>query len=358
MDAATKNTALCTEKPIKTAIIGMGMMGFSQFRNCFLPMKQYEVTAVCEVYEPNIIRFNEYCESHGLHIPLYTDYKEMLETADFDLAVIVTPDYQHEQQAIDCLKAGKHLRLEKPMAITLEGCERMIDTWKEHPQIVQIGYELRYASVITKMREYLPMIGTPKMIWCHEFRHPFLQKDGLIPNWITKKQYSGGTLLEKNCHHFDLFNMFAGSKPVSVYASGDNQVIYKETDVLDNAFVTVNYANGMRAMLSLCMFSPELKAQKHMHALEIGVMGDKGRMELKDDCLYVWDRDGKSETSYTYLRTNFEAHSEDILLSLEELANCIYENKQPYTDIYTGHDSARISLAAEKSAENGTIEYL
>lgn len=343
--------------PIKTAIIGLGMMGFSQFRNCFLPMKEYEVTAVCEIYEPNIKRFQNYCNEHNLEIPLYHDYKEMLEKADFELAVIVTPDYQHEQQAIDCLKANKHLRLEKPMSISLDGCNRLLEVWQSHPQIVQVGYELRYSDTIEKMRSFLPLLGQIKMIWCHEFRHPFLHKDGLIPDWIIQKKYSGGTLLEKNCHHFDLFNMFAGSEPVSVYAVGDNQVIYKDTDVLDNAFVTVNYKNGVHAMLSLCMFSPELKNQKHMHALEIGILGDQGRMELKDDILCLWDREGKSETVYTYLRTNYEAHSEDIERSLIELADCIHNGKQPFSDIYAGINSSKVSLAAENSASTGQIQY-
>lgn len=336
----------------------MGMMGFSQLRNCFDALPQYEVTALCEVYEPNILKVRKYLEDTGRDIPIYTDYHQMLEKADFELAVIVTPDYLHEEIAIECLKAGKHLRLEKPMAITLEGLWRIVDTWQAHPQIVQIGYELRYAAAIEKMYELLPHIGTPKMIWCHEFRHPFLKKDGLIPDWITKKQYSGGTLLEKNCHHFDLFNMFAGSEPVSVYASGDNQVIYKDTDVLDNAFVTVNYKNGVRAMLSLCLFSPELKTQKHMHALEFGILGDKGRLELKDDNLYLWDREGKSETHYAYLRSNFESHSEDILRALNELSDCIYHNRQPFADIYTGLNSAITALAAEASAKDGSIKII
>lgn len=344
---------------IKTAVIGVGMMGFSQIRNCFMPMEEYEVTAVCDVYEPNLKRVTAYFEDVGAEVEIYRDYHELLEKADFELAVIVTPDYLHEEIAAACLEAGKHLRLEKPMAITEEGLRRIVEVHRQHPQVVQIGYELRYADIICKMREWLPKVGAPKMIWCHEFRHPFLQKDGLIPNWIIHKKYTGGTLLEKNCHHFDLFNMIAGCNPVSVYASGDNEVIYQDTDVLDNAFVTVEYENHMRAMLSLCMFSPELKGQQHMHALEIGIMGDKGRIEIKDDVLYFWDREGKGELSYRYMRENFEAHTEDIIPSLRELADCIRgEKKAPYADIKTGYTSARLALAAEKSAETGQVIYL
>ncbi len=338
------------QAPIKTAIIGLGMMGFSQLRNCFLPHPDYEITAVCEVYEPNILRFEQYAHDHQLNIPLYRDYKVMLKEADFELAVITTPDYQHEQQAIDCLKAGKHLRLEKPMAITMDGCRRIIETWQNHPQTVQIGYELRYSTLFRKMAGYLPLIGEPRMLWCHEFRHPFLQKDGPVENWITQKQYSGGTLLEKNCHHFDLFNKFSGGRAVSVYAAGAHRTVYQDTDVLDQAFVTVTYDNGVHANLSLCLFSPELKAQPHMHALEFGILGTLGRLELRDDSLYVWDRAGKGELCYTYLRSNTEAHTDDIIPSLDELADCIRTGKQPEADIHTGLESARIALAAEKSA--------
>ncbi len=343
---------------IKTAIIGMGMMGFSQLRHCFLPSKDYEVTAICETYAPNIQRVEHFIQEHHLNIQVYTDYRQLLKEADFSLAAIVTPDFTHEQIAVDCLNAGKHLRLEKPMAISNEGCLNIYKAWKKHQQIVQIGYELRYSPVISQMRRLLPMIGTPKLLWCHEFRHPFLKKDGDVPDWITKKACSGGTLLEKNCHHFDLFNMFSGAKPISVYASGDNQVIYKDTDVLDNAFVTVDYSNGCRAMLSLCMFAPELKHQKHMHAFEFGIIGDEGRVEIRDDTVYFWNRSADSELIYTYLRENHEAHSEDIIPSLNELADCIRNNRQPLADIYTGLESSRLALAAEASASSGQIVKL
>ena len=72
-----------TVQPIKTAIIGLGMMGFSQFRNCFLPSDDYEVTAVCEIYEPNIERFKTYCAEHDLNVPLYKDYKENRVSNEF-----------------------------------------------------------------------------------------------------------------------------------------------------------------------------------------------------------------------------------------------------------------------------------
>ncbi len=341
---------------IKTAVIGAGMMGFSQIRNCFEPLEEYEIVAVCEVYEPNIRRISDYFRETGKPVRIYESYRELLEKEDFSLAAIVTPDYLHEELTVACIEAGKHVRLEKPMATTMEGLKAVLQAHEKRPDLVlQVGYELRYADAICKMRNNLAEIGSPKMIWCHEFRHPFLKKEGLIPDWIRKKAYSGGTLLEKNCHHFDLFNMVAKAKPKQVYASGDHTTEYADTDVLDSAFVTVEYENGIRASLSLCMFAPELKGQKHMHALEFGILGDKGRMELRDDELFVWDRESRGENHYTYLRNNFEAHSEDILPSLKDLAQCIREGKRPDTDVWTGLQSAMVAIAAEKSAAEHRI---
>lgn len=343
---------------IKVAVIGVGLMGQSQVRNCFDQSEDFEVVAVCDNYQPHLDVMRDYFASTGRNIETYTDYKEMLEKCHMDLVAIVTPDFLHEEMALACLEKKKHLRLEKPMAITIDGCKRIIDAAKKAGTVVQIGLELRYSAVVEKIRSHRKEVGDLKLLWCHEFRHPLLKKEGSVPDWIIRKKYTGGTLVEKNCHHFDLFNMFAEAKPVSVYASGDNQVEYRHTDVLDNAFVTVEYENGVRAMLSLCLFAPPLNGQKHMTHLEFGLLGSKGRIDMRDDELFVWDRAGKSEMHYTYLRNNYEAHCEDINLSLKDLAECIRENRQPLTDIYTGLNSIMVAIAAEISAAEKRIVYI
>ncbi len=340
---------------IKVGVIGTGMMGYSQIRNCFSKLSQYEVTAICDNYEPNLTRAVGFLKELGQKVQCYTDYKEMLKQGDFDLAVIVTPDYQHEEQAVACLNAGKHLRLEKPMATTPQGCFNIWEAYQKSGKVFQIGLELRYSYLIQKMRMLQSQVGTSKMIWCHEFRHPFLEKNGSVKNWIIQKQYSGGTLLEKNCHHFDLFNWMAASRPVAVFASGDNQVVYQDTDVLDNAFVTVEYQNGTRANLSLCLFSPQKKDQKNLHELEFGVIGEKGRLEIQDDTMFFWDRKGMTEEQYCFNRRNFEAHSDDIVPSLIELADCIEKGTQPLSGIDAAINSAMVGMAAEISAAEKRI---
>ena len=107
----------------------------------------------------------------------------------------------------------------------------------------------------------------------------------MSPSWIksssgtSSRKYSGGTLVEKCCHYFDLMNLFAGSRPVSVFATGSQAVNFigfeyagNKSDILDNAFVIVTYANGVRANFNLCMFSP-------MFYEELVLCGVEGRLK-------------------------------------------------------------------------------
>jgi predicted dehydrogenase len=109
-----------------------------------------------------------------------------------------------------------------------------------------------------------------------EHRLPFLDK---VKQWNKFSQYSGGTLVEKCCHYFDLLNLFAGSRPVSVFASGSAAVNFqdfeyegKKSDILDNAVVSIEYENGVRGSFNLCMFVP-------MFYEEISLCGDEGYLK-------------------------------------------------------------------------------
>ena len=342
-------------RPIKTAVVGLGMMGSSQIRNCLWKLPQFEITAVCDPFAPNLDACRALFAERGLPFSCYADLSELLEHADCELVVIASPDDTHEQVACDCLAAGKHIRLEKPLAITPEGCARIQRAHAESGKLLQIGLELRYASPTRKMREWLPRLGALKLLTCEEFRPPFLPKRGLVNDWIIKKRYTGGTLLEKNCHHFDLFNWFACARPVSAYASGDGLVEYAHTDILDNAFVTVEYENGVRAMLSLCLFAPKKVADSSLNELEFGLIGNRGRLELRGDDVFVWDRETGAEERWHYARENCEAHSDDIIPSMVELAGCIRFGGEPLTGIQAGINSALVSFAAERSAEQKRI---
>lgn len=339
-------------EPIRVGLFGFGMMGRMQALGCFGPLPElYRISAVCDDHPPHLEAARSLL---GGGVAYYADWREMLRGAGFDLAAIVTPDHLHEEMAVACLEAGKHVRLEKPMAIDPAGCARVARAAKEAAEssgaVFQIGLELRSAELVQRMRGELPALGDLELLWCQEFRHPFLRKPGSVPDWITRKRYSGGTLIEKCCHHFDLFNAFAKSRPVSVYANGAGRVEYAHSDILDNAFATVEYGNGVRANLSLCMFAPPKENRPSLRSLSFGMMGSRGRLEMRDDELFAWDREKPGERRYAHERVDGKGHDDEITPALIELAEAIRGGKAPDSGVAAGFNSVLVAWAAELSA--------
>ena len=152
--------------------------------------------------------------------------------------------------------SGKHILLEKPMATTVCDAYAIMEIAQRHPSVFQIGLQYRYKPIyVEAIHEALERktIGDVKTISILEHRFPFLDK---VKQWNKFSKYSGGTLVEKCCHYFDLMNLFAASRPVSVYASGSAAVNFldfeyggERSDIIDNAFVIVTYANGVPRQL-------------------------------------------------------------------------------------------------------------
>ena len=113
-----------------------------------------------------------------------------------------------------------------------------------------------------------------------EHRLPFFDKIG---QWNKYQEYSGGTLVEKCCHYFDLINLFAQSRPRRVFASGSMAVNFTEfehargkADIIDNANVVIEYDNGIRGSFNLVMFAP-------MFYEEVVLCGDIGRLRASEN---------------------------------------------------------------------------
>ncbi|CAL4996666.1 unnamed protein product [Urochloa decumbens] len=158
---------------------------------------------------------------------------------------------------------------------------QVIEAAKQRPDIiVQVGLEYRYMPPVAKLIDIVKSgtLGQVRMVAIREHRFPFLVK---VNNWNRFNCNSGGTLVEKCCHFFDLMRLFAAANPVRVMASGAIDVNHKDEmyngkvpDIIDNAYVIVEFDNGSRGMLDLCMF-----AEGSRNEQEISVVGDIGKGE-------------------------------------------------------------------------------
>ncbi|HOV47262.1 MAG TPA: Gfo/Idh/MocA family oxidoreductase [Anaerolineae bacterium] len=212
---------------------------------------------------------------------------DSLEAACHDPAVdgliISTPNYTHLELVRVAAKSGKHILLEKPMATTIPDAYEILQIAQNHHAIFQVGLQYRYKAIyVEAIYETLVRrsLGEVKQISIMEHRIPFLDK---VNQWNKFSKYSGGTLVEKCCHYFDLLNLFAQSRATRVFATGSMAVNFREfeyrgekSDILDNALVMVQYANGVLGSFNLCMFAP-------MFYEELVICGDEGRLKAYEN---------------------------------------------------------------------------
>ena len=208
----------------------------------------------------------------------YTDLESACTDPEVDALMICTPNHTHFDVLKVAMRSGKPIFLEKPMATTLADAQAIVKANDAYPSFIQIGLQYRYkAQYIEAFHEVQQRqtVGAIKTISMSEHRPPFLDKVG---QWNKFNANSGGTLVEKCCHYFDLINLLADAMPTRVYASGGQSVNFLDlekdgvsADIDDHAFVIIDYANGVRANFTLNMFC-------HDFSEEMVVTGDAGRL--------------------------------------------------------------------------------
>jgi len=254
------------------------MMGREHIRN-LLAIDNCEVVAISDNHAPSRAKSAELING----VTQFSDHREMLSTNELDVVIIATPNNTHLNILDDVLEAGPHVLVEKPLCTTVKDCQLAIERDKQthrDGRVVWVGLEYRFMAPTRRLIREVSSgtCGKVQMVAIREHRFPFLEK---INNWNRFTSNTGGTLVEKCCHFFDVMGLIAQSQATSVFASGNQDVNHldefydgKRSDILDNAFVIVEYQNGVRGMLDLSMFAEGSKNEQ-----EISVVGSKAKLE-------------------------------------------------------------------------------
>ena len=339
---------------LKVGFIGIGAMGLSHLKTIHLGCAdRAEAVAICAHNPENIQK----ALAVAPQAKVFKD-ESVLIHSDLDAIFISTPNFMHVPLALETLKAKRHLFLEKPVGITRAECEKLLAASKKTDRVLMIGHELRYSPYFKKIKDLVDAgeIGRPQMVWCREFRGPFQKKSR---NWIQDARKSGGTLVDKNCHHFDLMNWWVGARPTKASAFGGNaveRVISGKHQALDHATVSFEYANGVRGTLQLCMFAPDLQGED----LQMGIIGDKGIIQTRISKieLLVWKR-GSTKGPKVIPVAAKRGEGWGKHLGFDEIhdafLNAILKKKRPLTTVSNCIDGTLLGIAAEESIRKGQM---
>ncbi len=360
---------------LRYGIVGSGMMGHEHIRN----IKLLEGAQVVCVADPDDAMRTSAAALAGNGCGVFADYRQMLDRRkDIEVLVIAAPNHEHYPILLDVMDSGLPMLVEKPLGVTLEQCldiqERMS---RMSSPFMWVAMEYRYMPPVARLIEEAAKgtAGTVRMMSIREHRFPFLQKVG---NWNRFAANTGGTLVEKCCHFFDLMRLVAQSEPVRVYASGgqdvnfvDDMIDGRKPDILDNAFVVVDFANGVRAMLDLCMFAEGSHWQEM-----ISVTGDKARLDAYVPGPARFSPDGKERASEFAISPRDTKREEREIIHVDESVlsagdhhgSTFYQHQRfhdllkagatPEVGIYEGLVSVAMGAAAEQSAQTGQAVQL
>lgn len=260
---------------VNYGLIGCGMMGREHIQNInLLPHGRVSV-----VYDP-VAELAEAAAVLAGQAHVARSLDDLLAFANMDAVVIVSPNYLHVPQ-MQQIVATRPLPIlcEKPLYTNPADAARLDELFDGYAHPVWVAMEYRYmppvAALISQAQQ---ATGGIKMLSIREHRFPFLPKIG---DWNRFNAKTGGTLVEKCCHFFDLMRLILDDEPVRVMASAGQSLNHIDEryegvapDIWDNGYVILDFAKGARAMLELCMFAEGSKYQE-----EISAVGPKGKIE-------------------------------------------------------------------------------
>ncbi len=263
---------------VRYGLIGCGMMGQEHLRNIAL----LPGASVTRIFEPDEAMAQASLALAGPTAQRAASLAEVVLAPDVDALLIASPNFRHAEQLREIAALRPlPLLLEKPACTRLEDVRALATLGRHYPAPIWVAMEYRYMPPVARLVEevhHAQHTGPVTLLSIREHRFPFLVKVG---DWNRFNRYTGGTLVEKCCHFFDLMRHMTRSEPVRIYASAsvahnhlDEHYPDGTPDILDNAYVVVDFASGQRALLELCMFAEGARYQE-----EISVVGSHGKVE-------------------------------------------------------------------------------
>lgn len=339
---------------LKFALVGCGriskrhsdLLGNNQITNSSL-------VAVCDIAEVKAKQI-----ASKFKIPFYSDMHEMMQKEDIDVVVILTESGNHAQDVIALSRYGKHIIVEKPMALRLSDADSMIRACDSAGIKLFVVKQNRFNVPVVKLKEALDagrfgklFLGTIRVRWCRT--QEYYNQDSWRGTWAM----DGGVLTNQASHHIDLLEWMVGEIE-SVFAKSETALSNIEAE--DTAVVVVKFRNGALGVI-------EATTAVRPKDLEgsISVLGEKGTVEIGGFAvneMKTWNfsdscpEDKDILTEYSVNPPNVYGFGHQAYY--EHVVDCIHNNKKLLVDGLEGRKSIELINAIYESIETGKEVFL
>lgn len=349
---------------LKFALIGCGRISANHIKAILDNFEDAELVSVCDLIkdraEQKADEYLNYAKERSVSVirpKVFTDYREMLQKEDINLSVICTESGFHAEISLYCLNLKKHVLVEKPMAMSLQDADRMIQAAQKNNLKLAVCHQNRFNPPIQKLRQAIDeerfgriFAGTARILWNRN--KEYYDK----ANWRGTWKLDGGCLINQCTHNIDLLQWMINSEIDSVYGQTGNYMHpYIQTE--DYGSIIIKFKNGAIGNIegTVCVYPKNLKET-------LTILGEKGTViigGLALNKILVWDFEDKQE-SLEQLQKECDSEVENIYGKghtplYENIIDAIRNNTNPLIDGNEGKKSLSIILMAYKSQKYSRI---
>lgn len=344
---------------INLAIIGCGRISNKHVQAVIENNKQINLVACCDIIKERADKkVQEYLDKRkdifmkNQLLRVYIDYKKLLERENIDLVAICTESGYHAEIAIDCMKVGKHVIVEKPMALSTEDAEKMIEVSKKNNVKLCVSHQNRFNQSIQKLRKAIIdgrfgkiIAGNARILWNRDENY---YKQAA---WRGTYELDGGCLMNQCIHNIDLLQWMLGGDIRWVHGDVSNN-IHPYIEAEDYGSIQIKFQNGVIGNVegTVCVYPKNLEET-------LTIIGEKGIVVvggLAVNKIQTWRfSDGMDFEESVMSECNTEVDSvygTGHTPLYRDMIQAIKENNRPYIDGESGKKAMEIILAAYKSS--------
>ena len=326
---------------VRMAVVGVGRMGLTHAENLARRVRGARLIAVTTADEGRAAQTRQCCGD----VAVYPDLKALLAAEKLDAVCISSSTSAHAANVEECAGAGLHIFCEKPLALTVAGCDRAIAAAEQAGVKLMIGHVRRFDSGHLEAKRFIEAgaIGKPLV-----FRAISGDVDPPPPSFADPA-VSGGLILDAMYHDIYLSRWLLGDEVIRAYAEGGALVDTGVGSVgdVDNAVVTLRFSGGAMGTLFVS------RTTRYGHDLRVEVIGDEGAVQigrLRQTPVRLLDRQG---VHHDMPRTTPDRLGEAFVTELQTFVDCLTQGIEPPV---TGTDSravVAVGAAATRSLHEG-----
>jgi predicted dehydrogenase len=302
---------------VRIGVIGVGYLG-QHHERIYSELENVELTAVVDIDKK---KADAFAEKYGCKA--YYDYKHILN--EVDAVSIVTPTTTHYSIALDCIKAGKDILIEKPITMNVKEAEKLINEAEKRDCIIQVGHLERYNPAVLAASE---MIKKPL----------FIESERLSP--FLGRGTDVDVTLDLMIHDIDIILSLISSPVKDIRAVGAKVL----TDKIDVAKAWLAFENGCIALATVSRLSPEKLRRLKVFQKDSYISIDYQSSEIK--------RHFRTKEGISFAVTKPE-NKEPLKEELKDFINCVKERRRPTVSAVEGKNALKIVLEISKIIKKG-----